>query len=252
MLEPGRAHRVPSRAESWVLIRAIACAQTVCAGCTGLGATAVNSCCAQTDPVDCFSSYAAADDVASTNIITSPPAAAATSLGDPNVVACNGVVTFISVCEEETRGFDNLDKTDQASCLCYISSTWEPDVFDGFVASCASVAVSLDDSSALSVLGSAEGLCSSAGDVQRYGGGNGDVATPTVTRTTASPGATGILVASPTRATTTPSGNLNNQGGGGGTSSTPANNNGANPASTQSSQSGNTNTGGANSIVSLL
>ena len=97
-----------------------------------------------------------------TPAITAPPAAASTAAG---ALACSSAAEYISICESLTSNFDNLPASEQATCLCYSSAAWQPQVFDGYIASCASY-VPATDTSDLGALVSLEGFCSSVGNVE--------------------------------------------------------------------------------------
>ena len=106
-----------------------------------------------------------------TPAITAPPAAASTAAA--GAIACSSAAEYISICESLTSNFDNLPASEQATCLCYSSAAWQPDVFDGYIASCASY-VPATDTSDLGALVSLEGFCSSVGNVE-----GGSIATTT-------------------------------------------------------------------------
>ena len=73
-------------------------------------------------------------------------------------------MTILSSCESATSNFDHLAGTLQAECLCYSGSSWAPSLFDGPWSSCAAWATTADVSDYPGFF-SAEGLCSSAGNV---------------------------------------------------------------------------------------
>ena len=107
-----------------------------------------------------------------TPAITAPPAAASTAAA--GALACSSAAEYISICESLTSNFDNLPASEQATCLCYSSAAWQPQVFDGYIASCASY-VPATDTSDLGAIVSLEGFCSSVGNVE----GGGSIATTT-------------------------------------------------------------------------
>lgn len=50
--------------------------------------------------------------------------------------ACGLVLDAISICESFSPGFLTYAPSRQAPCLCYSSSTWMPEVFDGAISTC--------------------------------------------------------------------------------------------------------------------
>lgn len=76
-----------------------------------------------------------------------------------------------------------MDASLQAPCLCYSSTKWSPNGFDGPVQTCADF-VSTAEPSAYPTFAAVEGFCSSVGDVESTsspfststgGGGNGGI-----------------------------------------------------------------------------
>jgi len=61
-----------------------------------------------------------------------------------------------------------MDPSSQAPCLCYSSTAWSPNGFDGPVKTCANF-VSTADPSAFSDIAGIEGYCSSIGDIKNAG-----------------------------------------------------------------------------------
>jgi len=78
--------------------------------------------------------------------------------------ACGLVLDYISICDSLSPGFESLDPTSQAPCLCYDSRSWVPTIFDDAVTSCGSF-VSTAIPSDYSLFEAFEGFCSSVGDV---------------------------------------------------------------------------------------
>jgi len=79
---------------------------------------------------------------------------------------CSDIGALFSACSAATPGLFDMDSTDIAGCLCYSSTSWIPDVFDGAVSSCAdyaSTALPQAEYSAASVF---EGFCTAVGDYQ--------------------------------------------------------------------------------------
>jgi hypothetical protein len=57
--------------------------------------------------------------------------------GDPNASACGTVSAILSVCESLTPGFTSFTNFNfQAPCLCYASTYWYPNGYDGWLGSC--------------------------------------------------------------------------------------------------------------------
>ena len=52
--------------------------------------------------------------------------------------ACTIVLGAIDFCSSVSPGFLTFAPSRQAPCLCYSSSTWIPNLFDGYIASCMS------------------------------------------------------------------------------------------------------------------
>jgi hypothetical protein len=98
--------------------------------------------------------------------ITPAPLAPRQTGSAGGLAACNSVASYISVCESINPGFDNFPGSQQASCLCYSSSAYMPNLFDNAIATCYSQAISVSDTSDTSQLASATGLCRSAGPVR--------------------------------------------------------------------------------------
>jgi hypothetical protein len=88
--------------------------------------------------------------------------------------ACSLVVDAISFCESVSPGFSTLNPTYQAPCLCYSSTSWDPEYFDGAVATCASGLSAQGDLADYSTVELLAGFCTSVGDV-----GNPPTATAT-------------------------------------------------------------------------
>ncbi|KAH8590302.1 hypothetical protein B0O99DRAFT_691738 [Bisporella sp. PMI_857] len=56
---------------------------------------------------------------------------------DPNAAACQTISYVVSVCERLTPGFTSFTNFNfQAPCLCYASSYWLPNGYDGWLHSC--------------------------------------------------------------------------------------------------------------------
>lgn len=129
---------------------------------------------------------------------TTTPAAkvtAAPSSGSVDIftnTACSFVGSALSYCSSVSPGFVSMDVTSQAPCLCYssvnpTSTAWVPDIFDGFVLTCAEFVSSAAPES-LSIVTDLENFCTDIGNVlgdasagATTTGGNGlPVATKTV------------------------------------------------------------------------
>lgn len=125
------------------------CASQFCATCTDLGDRTFNSCCAGSSPACCFS----------TVFFTETPT--------PDEISCSSAYSMIYSCAESTTLFTKLGNSGQASCLCYSSSTWIPDVFDGFWSHCYSNFLTADPSDANTITNSiAKGaFCTGVGNL---------------------------------------------------------------------------------------
>lgn len=88
--------------------------------------------------------------------------------------ACSFVSYALSFCNSATPGFSTLGVTSQAPCLCYSSTSWAPNSFDGAVQTCADF-VKTAEPTAYSDIAGIEGYCSSIGDIYK----NGNSATAT-------------------------------------------------------------------------
>ena len=88
--------------------------------------------------------------------------------------ACSLVTDAISFCESVSPGFLSLNPTSQAPCLCYSSTSWNPEHFDGAVATCASALSAQGDLAGYSTAELLAGFCTSVGNV-----GNPTTATAT-------------------------------------------------------------------------
>ncbi|KAF7137047.1 hypothetical protein CNMCM5793_006898 [Aspergillus hiratsukae] len=97
-----------------------------------------------------------------------------------NLAACSTMCSVLTSCANKSPGFMDMDSATQASCLCYTSTKWVPDVWDSAFASCATEAAAASCMSIASVPSEFEGLCHSVGSVTPVG--NPSV-TPTPTPT---------------------------------------------------------------------
>ncbi|PMD52753.1 uncharacterized protein K444DRAFT_668421 [Hyaloscypha bicolor E] len=133
------------------------CAKIVCAECTDLGQTVINNCCSQANPQQCFISRAGSGGNGNPYITTAAP--------DPNLAACSTALEYITECEAGTPGFSNLANSDEASCLCYDSTTsWDPVAFDNPWSSCIAWAKTADSTAYVGLLSNA-GMCASVGNI---------------------------------------------------------------------------------------
>ncbi|KAF7115358.1 hypothetical protein CNMCM5793_002174 [Aspergillus hiratsukae] len=80
-----------------------------------------------------------------------------------NLAACSTMCSVLTSCANKSPGFTDMDSATQASCLCYTSTTWVPDVWDNAVASCATEAAAASCMSIASVPSEFQGLCHSVG-----------------------------------------------------------------------------------------
>lgn len=89
----------------------------------------------------------------------------ASSLSTLSGQPCNSVNAMFNSCSSLAAGFSTLLLSDQARCLCYVSSTiWMPTDFDNAVATCSVYAQTVDTGvySAMSALGT---FCASVGNI---------------------------------------------------------------------------------------
>ena len=77
---------------------------------------------------------------------------------------CQLVEEALAICCSLTPDFTDMSATAQAPCLCYSSSSWEPNLFDNAVISCANYAFTAIPS-AYAPIANLEGFCSSVGNV---------------------------------------------------------------------------------------
>jgi hypothetical protein len=108
--------------------------------------------------------------------------------------ACNDLASAVSVCNDYYPDLGDQPSTVQAECLCYDGTTWIPNVFDGWVATCASWART-DDPTEYTVVNSWAGLCTSVGDIYQTPNPS---STATIITSTPSPTKTPHIAASPT------------------------------------------------------
>ncbi len=94
----------------------------------------------------------------STNVYTNP--------------GCSFVSFALSFCNSVSPGFSTLPSSSQAPCLCYSSTSWSPDGFDGPVLTCANY-VKTADPYYYSNIADLEGFCSSVGPLTTETGGKG-------------------------------------------------------------------------------
>lgn len=76
---------------------------------------------------------------------------------------CSAIGALFSICD---IGTVSQESTDAAGCLCYSSSSWAPQIFDGAVSSCADYAQTALPSNVYSLASAFEGFCTSVGDYQ--------------------------------------------------------------------------------------
>ena len=105
--------------------------------------------------------------------------------------ACSLVVDAISSCESVSPGFSTLDPTNKAACLCYSSTSWDPQYFDGAAATCASGLSAQGDLADYSTVELLAGFCTRVGDV-----GNPPTATATPGLSPSTSGALGTSTTS--------------------------------------------------------
>jgi len=96
---------------------------------------------------------------------SSSAAAASGSVDIFSNPACSFLSYAFSFCNSATPGFSTMDASLQAPCLCYSSTKWSPNGFDGPVQTCADF-VSTAEPSAYPTFAAVEGFCSSVGDVE--------------------------------------------------------------------------------------
>jgi hypothetical protein len=78
---------------------------------------------------------------------------------------CNSVNSFLNGCWSLTPGFSSLQPTDQAKCLCYVSSrSWCPTAFDNAVATCAGFAQTAEPS-VYAIISTLGGFCAGVGNI---------------------------------------------------------------------------------------
>lgn len=151
----------------------------VCNLCVQFLPKSVKGCCQESPPASCFQNILEGGSSGSQDeqqsLSASPAAGSSNTITDANAAVCATALAAVSACEVATSGFDNLDATAQASCLCYdTANSYIPSVFDGAWSSCAAYASTADTSDYPAVT-SALGLCQSAGDVRN--GNNAGVTT---------------------------------------------------------------------------
>lgn len=98
--------------------------------------------------------------------------------------ACSTIQFALSYCSSVSPGFDNFSPSSQAPCLCYSSTSWDPEGFDGAIATCADF-FSTADPKALPTIEVFEGFCSSIGPVLGAAATSGVAATTSAAPTPA-------------------------------------------------------------------
>jgi hypothetical protein len=78
--------------------------------------------------------------------------------------ACSFVLAALSFCISASPGFTTLAPSLQAPCLCYSSTSWDPNPFDNAMATCAEYASTAVPSD-YSVISALEGFCTKVGNV---------------------------------------------------------------------------------------
>lgn len=159
-----------------LLIPIIACAKYLCQQCYSMGGAGFKECCNQPTPYVCFDQ---AEGGGNQDITTAPP-----SVTNAQQRACQTAGDMMLSCESATSGFDSLDDSDAASCLCYSNTHWQPKSFDQPFSSCIAWASTADTSDYVN-WNSMRGFCSSVGDVMKNG-----PASASATTTAATDGAT--------------------------------------------------------------
>jgi hypothetical protein len=134
----------------------LACANIVCAQCTDLGQSRINNCCSQAVPLQCFIAGAGGNTQTNPYLTTLAP--------DPNFDVCSTALDYITQCESLTSGFSDLANSDEASCLCYDSTSWDPNGFDVPWSSCIAWAKTANSTVYPDLLTNA-GMCSSVGNI---------------------------------------------------------------------------------------
>lgn len=95
---------------------------------------------------------------------TSARASSAAVTGTALPSQCSIANAAIEYCDSVSPGFISMPVSKQAPCLCYSSTSFYPDFFDGNIATCIKWASSASPSEA-SILNPLLGFCSSAGDI---------------------------------------------------------------------------------------
>jgi len=111
------------------------CASEICKICTSLEITpSIEPCCAAATPTACFSNLIAG----SPNTYTTPagPLSSGVTSYAPGAVSCGSVYSMINSCEAATPDFTDLVFSQQASCICSISGSSAPQVYDAYFSTC--------------------------------------------------------------------------------------------------------------------
>ncbi|TVY94238.1 hypothetical protein LAWI1_G000761 [Lachnellula willkommii] len=87
---------------------------------------------------------------------------------------CSTLSFALSYCSSVSPGFLTMSPSDQAPCLCYSASSFNPSFFDNAVQTCADYAQTADPADYRDIA-ALEGFCSSVGDVLQ----NANTAAPT-------------------------------------------------------------------------
>jgi len=111
------------------------CANKICSVCTSLDITpSIEPCCAAETPIACFSDLLAGSSIT----YTTPPGPLSSGMTSyvPGAISCGAVNSVINSCAAVTPGFTNLEFSEMATCLCSVSRTYSPQVYDAYFSTC--------------------------------------------------------------------------------------------------------------------
>ena len=98
---------------------------------------------------------------------TTTPAPIVSSTATLNIFTnpgCSWISFALSYCNSATPGFTNIAVASQAPCLCYSSTAWSPNTFDGAAKTCADYVKTAEPSFYTDIV-EIQGFCTSVGDV---------------------------------------------------------------------------------------
>ena len=99
---------------------------------------------------------------------------------DPGSTSCDAWLSLEASCAATTPNFLSLPFTEEASCVCYSGTVWQPTVYDNYLKTCLSYLSTASQSqfSALSGTGLPTSPCAEVGNVMTVASQSGALTTP--------------------------------------------------------------------------